>query len=617
MSPMPARPRRLPRLLPAALLPAALSLGSGWPTVSTPVAVVKEGAKDAALVIAIEDYFVAQDLPGAVANGRDWAAWLSQGRGVPVVKPLFNETATKEDILTEAVRIAGQVKPGGRLWLVYIGHGAPSESGDDGLLVGVDARQTPQSLSARGLSRSELLRSVEAALPAGAEVVLVQDACFSGKTSRGDLAPGMAPLKVVSAALGPKVTALSGARSDEYAGPLSDGSRPAFSYLVLGALRGWGDENQDGRVTASEAVGYANRALVQTVTGRSQTAELSGPDVGLGRSAKERGPDLSAIAMAAVVVPGPAPAPAPAAAPAPVGAAAATAADVAALTEAVRALQVAQTSMVAPAPSPASAGRPVTVVSPSVGGGAAAPTAPVEVRVRQVPAGTYEVGCTPGAGKCMKNELRHTVTLTRSVLVMETEVTQGLWSAVMGSNPSRGASCASCPVEHVTWFDAVAFANALSRRDGLEECYQMSGEQPGWPKGVACEGWRLPTEAEWEVAARGGEDTRYAGGNELGAVGWYVLNSGQLTHPVGRRQANGYGLYDMSGNVWEWVWDGYGPYGGGTSVDPSGPSAASSRVFRGGGWNRDAQGARVANRTHGAPGDRYDVLGVRLLRTAP
>ena len=302
--------------LALALAPAPAA-AEGWPTVSRPPLSSTDGAKDAALVIAIEDYFAAQDLPGAVANGRDWVTWLSEGRGVPLVKPLFNETAAKEDMLTEAVRIAGQVKPGGRLWLVYIGHGAPSESGDDGLLVGVDARQTPQSLSARGLPRSELLRSVEAALPSGAEVVLVQDACFSGKTSRGDLAPGMAPLKVVSAALGPKVTALSGARSDEYAGPLSDGSRPAFSYLVLGALRGWGDENEDGRVTASEAVGYANRALVQTVTGRSQTAELWGPDVGLGRSAKERGPDLSAIAMAGATpaVPGPPAGVAPSSAP--------------------------------------------------------------------------------------------------------------------------------------------------------------------------------------------------------------------------------------------------------------------------------------------------------------
>ncbi len=568
----------------ALALASAPAAAEAWPSVSRPPLSSTDGAKDAALVIAIEDYAFAQDLPGAVANGRDWAAWLSQGRGVPLVKPLFNETAAKEDMLTEAVRIAGQVKPGGRLWLVYIGHGAPSESGDDGLLVGVDARQTPQSLSARGLSRSELLRSVEAALPSGAEVVLVQDACFSGKTSRGDLAPGMAPLKVVSAALGPKVTALSGARSDEYAGPLSDGSRPAFSYLVLGALRGWGDENQDGRVTASEAVGYANRALVQTVTGRSQTAELSGPDVGLGRSAKERGPDLSAIAMAAVVVPGPAPAPTPALAPA-------------------------------------------RVVAPAAGSGSAAtsargivPLAPLDVPVREVPAGTYGLGCTPGAGRCGKDELPvHAVTLTRSVLVMETEVTQGLWSAVMGSARVMDTDCGnSCPKRYVSWLEAVSFANALSKRDGREECYQIAGLAVSWPKGPACEGWRLPTEAEWEVAARGGADTEYAGSHSLSEVGWAMSTNLDRPHPVGEKQANGYGLYDMSGNAWEWVWDVYGPYSSASVVDPSGPAAGVLRGIRGGDFWLSSRNSRVANR-HGSDPSAPPSLfsGVRLVRTAP
>jgi hypothetical protein len=295
-------------LFAALTLPAAQAQAQGWPSVSDPAVASKEGAKDAALVIAIEDYFVAQDIPGAVQNGRDWATWLEQGRGVPLVKTLLNQQAVRPEMLAEAVKVAKQVQPGGRMWLIYIGHGAPSERGDDGLLVGVDAQQTPASIADRGLPRAELLRAVEAALPAGAEVVLVQDACFSGKHARGDLAPGMAPMKVVGATLGAKVTVLAAARSDEYAGPLSDGTRPAFSYLVLGALRGWGDKDGDKVVTAKEAVDYANRALVQTVTGRSQTAELSGPDLSLGRGGKERGPKLTAVASTAVVSP-PAPAP--------------------------------------------------------------------------------------------------------------------------------------------------------------------------------------------------------------------------------------------------------------------------------------------------------------------
>ena len=270
-----------------------------WPDLSQPAASSRQGAKDAALVIAIEDYFVAQDIPGAIDNGRAWLNWLDDGHGAGMVKPLFNQQATRSTMLTEVARAAAEVQPGGRLWLVYIGHGAPSESGNDGLLVGVDAQQTPASIAERSVSRGELLAAAEAKLPEDASIVMIQDACFSGKTSRGDLVPGMAPLKTVSARLGPRTTVLSAARSDEYAGPLSDGKRPAFSYLVLGALRGWGDRNRDGEVSAAEAVWFADKALVRTTTGRSQTPDMEGPDTALGQSGRERAPDLTALAVMA------------------------------------------------------------------------------------------------------------------------------------------------------------------------------------------------------------------------------------------------------------------------------------------------------------------------------
>ncbi len=242
--------------------------------------------------------------------------------------------------------------------------------------------------------------------------------------------------------------------------------------------------------------------------------------------------------------------------------------------------------------------------------------------LRLVPAGTYPVGCTSGqGGECFDDEKpARKITLSRAILVGETEVTQGLYQRLMGSNPSNFSACgAECPVEQVSWFDAVGFANKLSAAEGFEPCYVLRGETVTWPKGVSCLGYRLPTEAEWEVSARGGRDDKYAGGGDLSAVGWFDGNSDGTTHPVGQKQANGYGLYDMNGNVWEWTWDWYdsSTYGIGAEADPTGPASGSFRVNRGGGWYFDPRFARVANRGSRVPDYRSDFLGVRLLRTAP
>jgi formylglycine-generating enzyme required for sulfatase activity len=243
-------------------------------------------------------------------------------------------------------------------------------------------------------------------------------------------------------------------------------------------------------------------------------------------------------------------------------------------------------------------------------------------RLRRVPGGTYTVGCTAGQGSdCGDDEKpSRTVTLTRGVLVGETEVTQALYQKLTVSNPSYFTACGtSCPVEQVSWYDVVQLANKLSAAEDLEPCYDISGTSVTWPKGLACLGYRLPTEAEWEVAARGGGDAKYAGGNEPGAVGWFEGNSGSTTHPVGQKQANGYGLYDMSGNVWEWVWDWYdsSASAAGAATDPMGPASGFRRVSRGGSWSGVPQIARVAYRGSSTPGGRSCDLGVRLVRTAP
>ena len=200
---------------------------------------------------------------------------------------------------------------------------------------------------------------------------------------------------------------------------------------------------------------------------------------------------------------------------------------------------------------------------------------------------------------------------------MEGEVTQAMWNAHMGSNPSYFENCgATCPVETVSWFDAVVFANRLSRAEGLSEAYDIDGEQVTWRRDAL--GYRLLTEAEWERAARGGEPYIYAGGATADEVGWVGASGGGSSHPgcTARSPRNGYGLCDMTGNVWEWVWDPHGSYSSRSVLDPSGPESASSRVIRGGSWVNYPRSARVANRSWDAPGDRHHSVGLRLARPA-
>ena len=212
------------------------------------------------------------------------------------------------------------------------------------------------------------------------------------------------------------------------------------------------------------------------------------------------------------------------------------------------------------------------------------------------------------------------MTLTGGFCLQTTEVTQSSWSRVMGTTPSRFSDCGGdCPVEQVSWYDALRYANALSRMEGLEECYVVSGAKvnvrsaSGSP--LDCTGYRLPTESEWEYAARAGTSgARYG---ELDEVAWYSDNANGRTHRVGTRQANAWGLYDMLGNVWEWVWDGYGSYPRGGLTDPLGDDRSGLRVVRGGSWSYFARFVRAAYRLRDAPDNRLSNVGFRLSRSLP
>lgn len=249
--------------------------------------------------------------------------------------------------------------------------------------------------------------------------------------------------------------------------------------------------------------------------------------------------------------------------------------------------------------------------------------------------GAFEMGCTTSQSNCPADENpAHYVTLTNNFWMSETEVTQGQWQALMGNNSAGFIGCgADCPMETVNWFEALTFANALSAAEGRTECYLLSGctnptgggfecssvsisSTSGSP--YDCTGYRLPTEAEWEYAARAGTDLEFAGSNTSGDVAW-SSNSSASTHPVATKLANGWGLHDMSGNVWEWVWDRYDSdyYTSSSAVDPIGPTSGSNRVQRGGSWEVGDWNLRVARRYSDAPGDSIDWLGFRLVRTTP
>ena len=232
----------------------------------------------------------------------------------------------------------------------------------------------------------------------------------------------------------------------------------------------------------------------------------------------------------------------------------------------------------------------------------------------------------------------HEVTISKPFLLKKTEVTQGEWHSLMGNNPSHFSDCGDdCPVEKVNWLESLVYCNALSWSEGLEECYNFSDCQGSvgsgcaygeWYcigdyrcssinfKGLNCKGYRLPTEAEWEYAARAESVEMYYAKN-LGGIAWYYDDSNNKSHPVGLKSPNAWGLYDVSGNVWEWTWDWYNEnyYAHSPEEDPLGAKTGDRRVLRGGSWFSSARNCRLTNRSNYDLRDRRIGVGFRVARS--
>jgi formylglycine-generating enzyme required for sulfatase activity len=219
---------------------------------------------------------------------------------------------------------------------------------------------------------------------------------------------------------------------------------------------------------------------------------------------------------------------------------------------------------------------------------------PLDQYMVLVKGGTFKMGDTFGEGKKFEKPV-HDVTVS-DFYISNYEITQALWKEIMGTSPSHFRDCNQCPVERVSWHDAQNFIKKLNVLTGKN--------------------YRLPTEAEWEYAARGGEKTqnhRYSGARNINDVAWYSGNSGNKTNEVGQLKPNELGIYDMSGNVWEWCNDWFSSYSSTTETNPKGPETGDGRVVRGGSWFGYIDANRLTFRGFDDPSNSRSYIGFRIV----
>lgn len=609
---------------------SSVALAQGWPALERlDMPKMGGGERDAAVLIGVEEYWALPPVQGASANIDAWERFLRRARNVSSTRiwRLSQKDVTREMVEDALKRAAQEVQRGGTLYVVFVGHGAsaPIAGGRPGemdghLLLG-NVGKSLKSFSEQGFPVSHIAKHTQAAAGKGAQVVAVLDACFTGKSQAGELLPGQ-QFAVLSTLAAPKaVTLLTAASKDDITGPLPGHPqmRPAFSYLVLGAMLGWGQTGQAGEVSAEDAVNFAADVMLEA--GRSERPGLSGQNVRLSSGPWLKTPQYAQWLRtpAGVVMHPPAAQPTvspvqpPPAAQRPVA-------------QQPVAQQTAQTQRGSDAEDPYPAtywvGRVMESSRGSAASGQRQGAAPKGYAL--IPAGHFMMGSPESEkGRFKNEEPPRSVKIPRAFWMKTTPVTTGEWHAVVGNRPSKFAQkCGdSCPVESIGWYEAVAYANKLSEREGLRACYDLqhcSGKLGGTAEDDAytcnkvvqvrdCTGYRLPTEAEWEYAYRAGtQGAYYAEPVSAIACSGQSWETG-MTCPVGQKQANAWGLYDMAGNVWEWVWDWASPQ----------QNRYSPRGLRGGAWESHAGTLRAATRGKSDPSSRQNRNGFRLVRAKP
>jgi len=488
----------------------------------------------------------------------------------------YDGDATRENIVEDLHWLAENLGEDDDLLIYYAGHGVEDEAMSDGHWVPVDGRRDKVS----SLVSNSYIRAALKGIPAR-HIWLVSDSCFSGSLF-GDRNVG----EVISERYYTEKYKLRSRQVFTSGGdePVADGGEDGhsvFAYHFLHQLQ----HAEAAYLVPSEVTDEVSRVVGNDSQQTPQFAPL--------REAGDAGGEFVLINRHAAPQAGEEDGSALPGERTPAGG----------QTE----------SFASPAVPPD--GRPI----PPPSGGAGPLEPPEGSLLRQhgyamvvLQVGAFQMGSPPDEPGRSDDEQQHEVVLTRSLAIGTTEVTQKLWQAVMGDNPSRHREPLG-PVEQISWLDAVAFCNALSALDGLTPAYQVEGEAVRWDRDA--DGYRLPSEAEWEYAARGGGQGVFAGGDAPDDVAWYQANASSRPAEVGILSPNEWGLYDMSGNLWEWVFDGKRSYTTTRRQDPVGSTSDRYRVLRGGCWAVGENSLRVANRHWEVPAHRSDKVGFRIARS--